>query len=248
MANEKDRFNRRRFFKKWRKKGRTNRYKVGRPSKGLTQSRYFFKRKLTNLVTLSTADGQRPGAQYLQVPADLGSPGLQVRWQIRLTDLPDNNEFTGGLFAYYRINAMKIKIIPQFTQTAYTSNPAIQTPVQCMIYTMPYNYNDDLPTPASTPLTESVCLQTQACRNTTLVDSGSGKSYYSKCKILNTIDSGLLGSDTMSWSNPKWLPVKSDEVYHYGLVQRIQPNYSSWPANMDVKVLVTAYIEFKGVV
>ena len=240
-------YNRKRFFKKWRKKGRIGKAKIGRPSKPLVQSRYFFKRKITNLVTLSGAGGDTTGASYTQVPADLGSPGLAVRWQLRLSDLPDNNEFSGGLFAYYRINAIKVRMIPQFTSTLY-SNTTVATPVQCTVYTMPYNYQLDLPNPGTNPLTESVCLQTQATKTTQLVDDGNGKTFYSKCRILNTIDSGLLGSDTFAFSRPKWLPCKTDGVYHYGLSQRIQPNYTSWPANMQVKIIVTAYLEFKGVV
>lgn len=237
---------RKKFFRKWRKKGRTNPSKIGKPSRGLTQSRYFFKRKLTNLVTLSAVTGDQPGANYQQVPADLGSPGCVVRWQIKLRDLPDNNEFTGGLFAYYRINAMKVKMIPQFTTTQYSATTT--TPCQTIVYTMPYNYNLDLPTPSVNPLTEGICLQTQACRTTTLINDGTGQSYYSKCRILNTIDSGLLGSDTFAFSKPKWLPTDSAEVEHYGLCQRFQPNFTSWPANMMIKLIITAYLEFKGVV
>lgn len=235
------------MFSKWRKKGRLGKSRIGRPSRPLTQSKYFFKRKITNLVTLSGAGGDTVGASWQQIPADLGSPGISVRWQLRMQDLPDNNEFIGGLFAYYKINAMKVRLIPQFTTTSY-STTAVSTPVQCTVYTMPYNYNLDLPNPATNPLTESVCLQTQAVKTQQLVDDGNGKSYYSKCRILNTIDSGLLGTDTFTFSAPKWLPCKTDSVYHYGLVQRIQPNFTSWPANMSVKVIVTAYLEMKGVV
>ena len=239
-------YNRRRFFKKWRKKGRLGKARIGRPSKGLAQSRYFFKRKLTNLITLSGEGGTTAGAHYQAVPADLGSPGLAIRWQIKMTDLPDNNEFTGGLFAYYRINAMKIKMIPQFTTTSY--NAVVSTPVQCTIYTMPYNYSLDLPTPNVNPLTESICLQTQACKNQQLVDDGNGKSFYSKCRILSDVKAGLTGSEVFAFTKPKWFACDNNEVMHYGLAQRIQPNYTSWPANMQVKIIATAYLEFKGVV
>lgn len=230
-----------------RKKTYKKKARIGRPSRALVQSRYFFTRKITNLITLSTATGASTGGFYSQVPADLGSPGTTVRWQLRLSDLPDNNEFTGGLFAYYKINAMKVRLIPQFTTTLY-SNTTIATPVQTLVYTMPYNYNLDLPTPGVNPLTEGICLQTQAARMTTLVDDGNGKSFYSKCRILNTVDSGLLGSDTFAFSSPKWFPTDNADIYHYGLIQRFQPNYTSWPASMQCKIVVTAYLEFKGVV
>lgn len=234
------------LFKKWRKKGRTNKSKIGRPSKGLAQSRYFFKRRITNLVTLSTVTGVERGAYWTQVPADMGSPGTTVRWQVKMTDLPDNSEFTSGLFAYYRFNAIKIKMIPQFTDVMYSN--VVSTPCQTLVYTMPYNYNLDLPTPGVNPLTESICLQTQACKMKTLVNDGNGKSFYSPLRILNTVDSGLLGSDTFAFTKPKWFPTDANEVVHYGLVQRFQPNFSSWPANMTCKLLITVYFEMKGVV
>lgn len=232
------------FFRKWRKKGRISRPKIGKPSKGLTQSRYFFKRRFTNLITLSTASGASTGGFYQQVPADMGSPGCTVRWQIRLSDLPDNSEFTSGLFSSYRINAMKVRMIPQYTQTTYATN----APVQVICYTMPYNYNLDLPTPSVNPLTESICLQTQACKTETLVDDGNGKSFYSKCKILNTILSGLT-ADTQQLVKPRWLPCDHTDIYHYGLIQRFQPNWTAWPTtSVQVKLIVTAYLEFRGVV
>lgn len=231
------------FRRKPRRKKRST-PKLGRPSKALVQSRYLFTRKFTNLFTLSLADGATTGGYFQQVPADMGSPGVSVRWQIRLIDLPDNSEFTSGLFSSYKINAMKIRMIPQYNTTAYATG----APVQTVVYTMPYNYNLDLPIPNTNLLTESVALQTQSVKIHTLPNSGKGHTVYSKCKILNTIQSGLL-ADTQQLVNPRWLPCDNDEIFHYGLVQRFQPNYTSWPTNsVQVKIICTAYLEFKGVV
>lgn len=244
-------FRRKRTFKKWRRKKRnfSRKSKVGRPSKALTQSRYFFKRKCTNLVTLSAADGTTTGGEWSQVPADLGSPGAVVRWGIKLSDLPDNSEFSSGLFSHYRINAFKVKMIPQFNTTAF-SNSVIPTPTQVIVYTMPYNYSDYVTT---SPLTESKCLQTQACKTSSLIQAnGNGQSFYSKARVMRVapkaIDSTVLGGLAYYMAKPHWIPCAETDIVHYGLIQRFQPNYTSWPANMQVKLLITAYIEFKGVV
>lgn len=53
-------------------------------------------------------------------PITLGNTPLNGQFQFQLTDLPDNDEFT-SLFDSFRINAVKLQIVPNFTSSPATA-------------------------------------------------------------------------------------------------------------------------------
>lgn len=235
-----------------RRRKSARRSRIGRPSRPLTLSRYFFKRKITGTLSFAnigegglvpTGMGSSANVFY-NVPADLGTIGSVVLWKVRLVDLPDNAEFTNGLFMYYKINAMKVKILPQSSIAVTGTNN------QITCYTMPYDYKLDL---EGASLTEGKCLQIQSAKTTQIVSStGNGRSFYTRCRVLNDLDAGAV-TDTKNWRSPVWLPASagadSNEVEHYGLMQRFQPNLAAvaWPTTQSIKIIITCYLEFKGV-
>jgi len=194
--------------------------------------------------TGTVPDGMSASAnKFYSVPADLGSPGVVVLWRVRLIDLPDNAEFTSGLFQQYRITGFTTHLIPQIT------NAEVST-AQITVYTMPYSFKMEL---ESTPLTEAKCLQVQNRRTTQLISSGPGKKFYSRTRVLNDLNAGAL-VDTRNRIAAPWLPATAvadtNAVEHLGLMQRFQPNNSgtAWPSAVQMKVIITCNIEMRGVV
>lgn len=247
-----------------RRRRKRNKVKIGRPSRGLKQSIYYFKRRFTTqvqLTDLTTTGSLYQGSKWWKVPGSISSGvtcGAEVRWQVKLTDLPNNSEFSGGLFQSYKINGMAVKIIPQFNVTSWAQAGADgaghYAPTQMLCYTMPYNYNRDLPQGTTrTALTENIALETQATKVSTLIASnGKGKNAYHRLKLCqDVVEDAISGVDAVpTLIKPRWLPTDINDVKHYGLSQRIQPVFltENFQQGQWIKIICTVYLACRGVV
>lgn len=219
--------------------------KIGRPSRGLKQSVYFFKRKWTQFVDLNAPT--LPNGWIFQTPATplpvgtVPSNGYVVSWAFTLAQLSNHKEFTSGLFNQYKLAAVKTQCYCTSTiatgQTGQNSNMIIQT--------LPWNQALSL-TPSA--FTEEKALETQACKRTTLIHStGKPKSFYMKLKQ-SVVSSGAGGQ--LLYVNPRWTDVDNPDVPHYGLNQRFSfVNYTlAQQQPVAFKIVHTYYICMKGVV
>lgn len=247
-------------YKKWKKfqnkKNKKGGRKVGKPSRALTQSVYYFKRSFTDTVLLNDPTrggtlGAWPGAFWAAVDDQGATPagqtdGTQMRLQMKLSDLPDWTDFS-HLFNLFKINGIKIEVIPQYTNV----NPTSYNITQAMAYILPYNYSNQRA--AVNNLTEHICLQTQAAKKKTIWKEGKSFKHYSKLRVAGPLvaDAATSGTWVPNLSKPKWFGFDnaSIAVKHYGTQMRFQPiNYGTWTGDQQVKLVYTVYFACKGVV
>lgn len=219
--------------------------KTGKPSRGLKQSVYFFKRKWTQFIDLNAAT--LPTGWIFQSPPSplpvgtVPSNGYVISWKFTLAQLSNHKEFTSGLFNQYKICAVKTQCYCTSTiatgQAGQNSNMIIQT--------LPWNQSLST-TP--TLFTEEKALETQSCKRTTLIHStGKPKSFYMKLK--QSTDSTGPGGQQL-YLNPRWTDVDNPDVPHYGLNQRFSFVNYTLPQQQPVafKIVHTYYLAMKGVV
>lgn len=249
-------------FRKYAKKKPKNKArKVGRPSRALTQSVYYFKRSFTDTILLNDpsrggtiAPTGHVGAYWINIndrtdPASPGgqTDGVMMRLQTHFSALPNWSEFS-NLFNQFKINAIKVSVIPQYTE----SSTAIgSTRAQAIAYIMPYNYTSERT--ASNALWEKKCLETQAAKVKTIWKNGKSFKIYSKLKVPGPLiaDEATSGTWVPSLSGSKWLAFDNTSValYHYGLQMRFQPiNYSSFSSTQNIKLIYTMYFACRGAV
>lgn len=240
--------------KKYRK--RFGKKKMGKPSRGLAQSIYLFKRTYTQVVNLN--DAALP-TNWAYVPAQppLLANGYVITWTFNLEELYNFTEFSSGLFNKYKINAIKTQI---WSSANSTFNAATDNN-QMLVYTLPFN-EQIWNTPNT--MTEQKCLETQSCRKELLIQgTPRPKKYYHKVKqaiVSSTpnITVPLAGQPLDLTPNTIYIKPRycdchdSTLVEHYGLCQRYQfinPALSTVQRqDFQFKILHTFYITMKGVV
>ncbi len=240
--------------KPWKRKPR-----LGRPSAGLKQSVYLVKRTFTNVVNLRDPNPEgttHAGVAWTAIddqgmtPAGI-TDGTAMRIQMALTDLPDNSEFTSGLFAQFKISGVSVEIIPSFTQTGSGAYP-----VQVLAYIMPPNQSlMQQSTAELQALSEAKCLQTQACKKKLIFKQGRPFKWYFPCKEVNVTAQALAPTAFQpvgSFTKPRWHGFSNLEiaVKHYGASIRFQPiNRGTWGTETNqIKVNYTVYLALRGIV
>ena len=230
--------------------------KLGKPSKGIKESVYFFKRSFTDTVLLNdpTRGGtigstQHPGAFWIAVDDQGATPagqtdGTFMRLQMALQDLPNWTDFS-GLFNRFKINSLSIECIPQYTSSMEGTQD------QAMVYIVPYQYTAQRE--AKNTLTEHQALQIQACRKKTIWKDGKSFKHYCKLKVPGPLvaDAATSGTWAPALGKPNWLAFDnaSIAVKHYGTNMRFQPiNYGTWTGSQQIKLIYNVYFSCKGVV
>ncbi len=240
--------------KPWKRKAR-----LGRPSAGLKQSVYLVKRTFTNVVNLRAPNPEgtvHKGVTWTSIDDQTMTPagitdGTGMRINMALDDLPDNSEFTSGLFAQFKINGVAIEIIPSFTQTGTGAYP-----VQVLAYIMPPNQTlMQQSTAELQALSESKCLQTQACKKKRIFVQGRPFKWYFPCKEVGVVGQALPPSTFVpigSFVKPRWHGFSNGETAtkHYGASIRFQPiNRGTWGTETNqIKINYTVYLALRGIV
>ena len=106
-----------------RRRRRRTRSKVGKPSRGLRQSTYLFKRQTTEVIPLVATGSTEHG--WLPASGDGSDPGIFKQWQFSLSQLASastegSTDFT-NLFKRYKIAAVKVELSFSNTGSAVTS-------------------------------------------------------------------------------------------------------------------------------
>lgn len=218
-------YRKRRYVRKRKSKSR-----LGRPSRGLSQSVYLFKRRRQEVVQLNAA--------VLPAGWQLVNAGVCREWSFALSDLTDFQEFV-NLFDLYKITACKVEIF----MSNSLANANLNENLIC--YAAP-SRSGQTPT-----MDEDYFLNKQASKKKyAYVGSARPVTYYMKLNQLAMVygqPTGVPPSVTdYATIRPRWVSTQEPTTEHYGLDTRIQlVNNTSLP-NAFMKVVMTYYIACKG--
>lgn len=144
-----------------------------------------------------------------------------------LSDLPNYTEFT-SLYDMYKINCVKITIIPQQTQSI--SIGSINNPNASARFFSAIDYND-----GSAPTSIDDIRQYQSCKMTPILRTH--KRVIFKPKIL----------DTNGFSISPWMATTTPSANYYGLKYAVEPMESTTTTTMTYTVEAKLYMSFKQV-
>lgn len=203
--------------------------KIGRPSRGLTQSTYLFKTRAVSTIQLNA----------MAVPGfELNTNGLCRRWSWTLADLPGYGKYQ-GLFKQYKLNYARVEIYAS-SNTAGTANE------QLIWYTCPNVIGKD-----DAGLTETDFLETQAMRRGTLVvNSRRPLTMYMPLKQLSMRygSTGVTDQTDYAAVKPRYVDVHEENCEHYGYLTRCQLVNNTALPNIFLKIITTVGISCKGVI
>ncbi len=229
----------RRFRMRFNRAGFRNRAKLGKPSRGLRQSRYMFKRTTSNLVSL----GDSPGAGFAT-----SDGGVYRNWVFALNDTGLNADNLIGAFRRYRINAVSMKMFFSNTQSSasmmHDQNTMEFMNSQLLVYTAPNKSGVD-----ETP-TETTILNKQAKNVRTAMNGGKPLTIYMKMNQLSETYASSTNSDYTT-VKPNFIGTSEPSCPHYGLQMFIKRAdgaglTSGFFAEQKVNIQVTYYLEFAG--
>jgi len=224
-------------------KRRSRRIQIGKPSRGLRQSTYLFKRRLTTVVELSNADS----GGWISAP---DNKSMYKQWNFKLSDLAgvDNTDFT-NLFRRYRINAAKVEM--SFSNTGSVPAPGGSGGnFQMQLYTRANRSGR-----SEEIITEQSMLNTQASKKRLCLNNGRPIKYYMKLNQLSETFANVGGLPNTDYTvqKPRYVSTGETGCEHYGLdmfINRVDnetlgSNLASAPQVM--RCTITYYMSFKGV-
>ncbi len=221
-------------------KHRPRRTRIGRPSRGLRQSTYLFKRRITTVVELSNADS---GGWI----SSADNKSMYKQWNFKLSDLAgaDNTDFT-NLFRRYKINGVKVEMAFSNTQSAPLGGGSGSN-FQMQLYTRQNRSGR-----VEEAITEQDMLNTQASRKRLALNGGRPIKYYMKVNQLAETFASAANTD-YTIQRPRYVSTGETGCEHYGLdmfINRVDgealgTNLSSSPQVM--RCTLTYYMSFKGV-
>jgi len=222
-------------------KGRQRRRRIGRPSRGLRQSTYLFKRRITSVVNLSTA----PGSDWIALT---GGNAVYRQWHFSLNDLAanaDSTDFT-NLFRRYKINAVKVELAFTNTGSVPASNGNNPSNYQLQVYTMQNRSGR-----TEEEVTEQMFLNTQASSKRLALNGGKPLKYYMKVNQLTETYASTTNTD-YAVTRPRYISTGETGAQHYGLnmlINRVdgEPLTTGLVSPQHVRCTLTYYMSFKGV-
>lgn len=232
--------------KTWRKKFGGNKKskfttarksKLGKPSKGLALSRYMYAPRTVSMYADIAASSSPAGwARNPSVnPTQIMHDGV-----FQLNTLADHGKYQ-AMYESYRINAVKMELVPCGTVTP--PQPAATAQVQLQTYTFydpSGNYAGAIPS-------ETDLLEKQSAKRRSLtVGDGSSLKIYSKVRQANVALKDSLITYSYTQQKPKWISTTDVLTKHYGPVLVICSYDTLALPALPLRVLTTYYLEFKG--
>ncbi len=229
---------RRNAKKRYYKRQRT---RLGKPSGGLRQSVYLFKRRHTEIIQLNTQT----------LPAGWSQDGTQLfkTFEYRLNDLVNFADFT-SLFSLYKLTAVKTTFIfantNSTTQAASSSAPMLTNPnTQIIVW---YNRHPQGQVPT---LDRAFFEENTASKRRLGLNGGKPINFYTPLKQSNMIYESATGTDyTLQY--PKWISTQEANAPHYGsnvMLERADGEIFAGDSNNYQKLRIesTYYIACKAV-
>ena len=233
----------------FRRTYRRRRAQLGKPSRGLRQSVYLFKRQTTSVVSLN---GVADGTGWF--PA--GDNGMYKQFEFNLDQLTGTGQtdFT-ALFKRYKICAVKVELSFNSTGSVISSVPtssSIPVPgAQLQVYTTP-NRSGRARDPSVNPLTEAELMHTQAKTKRLALNGGRPLRYYMKMTQLGMIYVSPTDTDYATQA-AQFVSTGETGAIHYGsevYINRVDGAALSSGlvgAGQTMRQTVTYYLAFKGV-
>ena len=236
------------YRKKYMPKKRTtkkNKSRIGKPSKGLKQSIYLFKRKAIDVIELNsqtTPPGWTAGAFN----------SLFKQQEYKLSDIREDTDFS-NLFLMYKITAVKVRYIFSQTQSGpvHHENQPQTTNSNCQLLVMyaPWTAGESRDPDAN------YMKDTQASKSRIGLNGGKPITLYTPLKQLSVrYRAGLAPVATFDYASvkPRWLSTTELDTPHYGLNMCFQRADRELFANdatnyQHVRIETTYYIACKGV-
>lgn len=233
-------YKRKRNYRKYYKKSKP---KLGKPSKGLRQSVYLFKRRKVDVIQLNT-----------QSPPDDWEVGafnsLYTQTSYKLDDLREDTDFT-NLFKMYKLTAVSLKFM--FSNTISGSindhngiNPKTYSNSQILVMYSPWMAGETRATDAS------YMLDCQASKRRLGLNGGKPIKMYVPLRQLSMVYRTLTDTDYAS-SKPRWLATTEPSTPHYGVnicFQRADQSLFAGDSSnyQSCRIETTYYIACKGVI
>jgi len=221
------------------RRARAKRKGIGKPTGGLNQAVYLFKRRKQEIVTL---DGSLESGGFI---GNADGTAVYRQWKFSLADLVSSTDFV-ALFRRYKINGVKVELA--FSNTGSDAQG--------------YNFNANrqlqIMTSKNTSgktevITEAKMLDTQAMKKRLALNGGKPISFYMKVNQLSELYASLTNTD-YGVTKPKYVSTAENTVQHYGLnmfINRLDGeafNYQgSTISPQKIRVTTTYYMSFKGV-
>lgn len=233
----------------FRRTYRRRRSRIGKPSRGLRQSTYLFKRQTTSVVSLN---GSADGTGWFSS----GDNGMYKQWVFNLDQLTGTGQtdFT-ALFKRYKICAVKVELSFNSNQSNITSVPTTSSiPVpgaQLQVYTTP-NRSGRYRDPSTNPLTEAELMHTQAKTKRLALNGGHPLRYYMRMNQLGMIYVSPTDTD-YAVQRAQYVSTSETGAEHYGCemyINRVDGQALSTGlvgAGQVLRQEVTYYLAFKGV-
>lgn len=231
------------------------RARVGKPSRGLRQSTYLFKRQTTEVIPLVATGSTEHG--WLPASGTGSDSGIFKQWAFSLNQLAQAStegatDFT-NLFKRYKICAVKLEL--SFSNTASAASATagsatINVPnCQLQVYTTP-NRSGRART-AANPLTEQELMHTQAKQKRLALTGGRPLTYYMRVNQLGMVYVSTTDTD-YGVQRPQYISTGETGCVHYGLemyINRVdgQALSSGLTSNQYMRCTTTYYLAFKGV-
>lgn len=234
------------YRKKRFNKRRSRKSKIGKPSRGLAQSIYFFKRRTTEVVALADTTLEH----NWNVSSD---NGVWKSWTFNLNQLSSKTDFT-NLFKQYKICAVQLELSFNNTQSNITGNVQGTTNVapgsQLQVYTIPNRIGHSRTNPLY-PLTEQIVLDTQSCKKRLALNGGKPLKFYMKVNQLGMVYHDTANTDYVA-AKSKFVSTSETGTEHYGLemyINRVdgQTLSSNISNEQSVRITTTYYLACRGV-
>jgi hypothetical protein len=224
-------------------KRRSRRIQIGKPSRGLRQSTYLFKRRITTVVNLSNADS----GGWISSP---DNKAMYKQWNFKLQDLAgvDSTDFT-NLFRRYRINAAKVEMA--FSNTGSVPDAGGNAGnFQLQLYTRANRSGR-----SEENITEQSMLNTQASKKRLCLNNGRPIKYYMKLNQLaeTFANTGGVPNSDYTVQRPRYVSTGEVGCEHYGLdmfINRVDGQALGTNLATDAQKMrctITYYMSFKGV-
>lgn len=220
---------------------RRNRTQLGKPSRGLRQSVYLFKRKQVDVIELNT---QNPPPDW-----DVGAfNSLYYQQNYKLSDIRDTTDFS-NLFLKYKISAVKVRFIFSQTNTGpvqhEVSPQTTNSNAQILVMYSPWTAGQIQTTDAN------FMKDCQAAKTRIGLNGGKPISLYVPLRQLASTYSSIANTDYAS-VKPRWISTTETDTPHYGLNICFQRADRTLFANdatnyQSCRIETTYYIACKGV-
>ena len=214
------------------------RAKIGKPSKGLALSRYMYAPRSVSVYADIAAAASPAG--WLRNPS-VNPTQVMHDGVYQLNQVPDHANFQ-ALYESYRINAVKVELLPGGTVVT----PQLSTQAQVNLQT--YTFYDPSGNYAGLMPSEAALLEKQSAKRRSLLAGGtSSLKVYSKLRQANVTLKDSLITYSYTQQKPKWISTSDVLCKHYGpLVVLCSYDGLALPA-IPLRVVTTYYLEFKGV-